>query len=113
MPKPSNKVIITCDVTGGIHAPTMSAALPVTADEIATQAIESAGAGAAILHLRARDPRNGRPTADPAVFKAFLPRIKDATDAVVNITTRRRSSRLDRRERVNLSRVFGGQGAKQ
>ncbi len=84
---PSKKVIITCAVTGGIHTPTMSDALPVTPDEIASQAIAAAEAGASILHLHARDPKDGRPTPDPAVFMQFLPRIKQATDAVINITT--------------------------
>src|ERR1700674_1998782 len=83
----SNKVIISCAVTGSIHTPTMSDALPITPDEIAAQAIEAAEAGAAILHLHARDPKDGRPTPDPAVYMRFLPRIKHATDAVVNITT--------------------------
>ncbi|WP_454917001.1 3-keto-5-aminohexanoate cleavage protein [Xanthobacter sediminis] len=82
-----SKVIITCAVTGGIHTPTMSDALPVTPDEIATQAIAAAEAGAAILHLHARDPQDGRPTPDPAVFLQFLPRIKQSCDAVINITT--------------------------
>jgi uncharacterized protein (DUF849 family) len=83
----SDKVIITCAVTGAIHTPTMSDALPITPDQIAAQAIEAAEAGAAILHLHARDPKDGRPTGDPKVFMEFLPRIKQATDAVVNITT--------------------------
>jgi uncharacterized protein (DUF849 family) len=83
----SGKVIITCAVTGSIHTPTMSPYLPVTPDEVASQAIEAAEAGAAILHLHARDPKNGMPTPDPAVFMEFLPRIKQATNAVVNITT--------------------------
>lgn len=83
----SGKVIITCAVTGSIHTPTMSPYLPVTPDEVAEQAIGAAEAGAAILHLHARDPKDGRPTPDPAVFMQFLPRIKQATDAVVNITT--------------------------
>lgn len=82
-----SKVIITCAVTGGIHTPTMSDHLPVTPDEIAAEAIAAAEAGAAILHLHARDPIDGRPTPDPAVFMQFLPRIKQATDAVLNITT--------------------------
>jgi uncharacterized protein (DUF849 family) len=81
------KVIITCAVTGSVHTPTMSPHLPVTPDQIATDAITAAEAGASILHLHARDPETGRPTADPAVFMQFLPRIKQATDAVVNITT--------------------------
>ena len=83
----SDKVIITCAVTGSIHTPTMSDALPITPDQIAEQAIGAAEAGAAILHLHARNPQDGRPTGDPAVFMQFLPRIKQATDAVVNITT--------------------------
>ncbi len=83
----SGKVIITCAVTGSIHTPTMSPYLPLTPDEVASQAIGAAEAGAAILHLHARDPKDGRPTPDPKVFMQFLPRIKQATDAVVNITT--------------------------
>src|ERR1700728_1066143 len=82
-----SKVIITCAVTGSIHTPTMSPYLPITPAEVAEQAIGAAEAGAAILHLHARDPKDGRPTPDPAVFMQFLPRIKQATDAVVNITT--------------------------
>jgi len=81
------KVIITCAVTGSIHTPSMSPHLPVTPDEIAAEAVAAAEAGAAILHLHARDPEDGRPSADPAHFMAFLPRIKQACDAVVNITT--------------------------
>jgi uncharacterized protein (DUF849 family) len=87
MPKKQNKIIITCAVTGGIHTPTMSDALPYTPDDIAAQAIAAAEAGAAILHLHARDPENGAPTPSPDVFMQFLPRIKQATDAVINITT--------------------------
>ena len=83
----SRKVIITCAVTGSIHTPTMSDHLPITPDEIAENAIGAAEAGAAILHLHARDPGTGAPTPDPAMFRQFLPRIKQATDAVVNITT--------------------------
>jgi uncharacterized protein (DUF849 family) len=83
----TGKVIITCAVTGSIHTPTMSPHLPLTPDEVAGQAIEAAEAGAAILHLHARDPRDGRPTPDPKVFMQFLPRIKQASDAVINITT--------------------------
>jgi uncharacterized protein (DUF849 family) len=82
-----SKVIITCAVTGSIHTPTMSPHLPLTPDDVARQAIDAAEAGAAILHLHARDPENGRPTPDPAVFMQFLPRIKQASNAVVNITT--------------------------
>lgn len=83
----NNKVIITCAVTGSIHTPTMSEHLPVTPNEIAEQSIAAAEAGASILHLHARDPKDGRPTPDPKVFMEFLPRIKQSTDAVVNITT--------------------------
>lgn len=82
-----NKVIISCAVTGSVHTPSMSPYLPLTPDEIATQAIEAAQAGAAILHLHARNPADGSPTADPAVFDQFVPRIRAATDAVINITT--------------------------
>jgi len=84
---PAPKVIITCAVTGGIHTPTMSDALPYKPEDIASQAIDAARAGAAILHLHARDPKDGRPTPDPDVFMQFLPRIKEATDAVINVTT--------------------------
>ena len=83
----SGKVVITCAVTGSIHTPTMSPYLPLTPDEVARQAIEAAEAGAAILHLHARDPKDGRPTPDPKVFMEFLPRIKQASEAVINITT--------------------------
>jgi uncharacterized protein (DUF849 family) len=87
MPQLANKVIITCAVTGSIHTPTMSDALPFTPDQIATQSIDAAKAGAAILHLHARDPKDGRPSPDPAVFMQFLPRIKAGCDAIINITT--------------------------
>ncbi|AUG55874.1 3-keto-5-aminohexanoate cleavage protein [Thalassospira marina] len=87
MAKASRKVIVTCAITGGIHTPSMSPYLPVTADEIAQQAIEAAEAGAAILHLHARNPEDGRPTQDPAAFARFLPRLKQSTDAVLNLTT--------------------------
>src|SRR5437016_9432175 len=83
----SDKVIITCAVTGSIHTPTMSEALPITPDQIAEQAIAAAEAGAAILHLHARDPKDGRPSPDPNVFMQFLPRIKQSCDAIINITT--------------------------
>ena len=83
----ARKVIITCAVTGSIHTPSMSPYLPITPDEIAEQAIAAAEAGAAILHLHARDPQDGRPSFDPAVYRQFLPRIHAATDAVINITT--------------------------
>ena len=82
-----SKIIITCAVTGSIHTPSMSPYLPITADEITESAVDAAEAGAAILHLHARDPVDGRPSADPAHFMAFLPRIKQASDAVLNIST--------------------------
>jgi uncharacterized protein (DUF849 family) len=81
------KVIITCAVTGAIHTPTMSPHLPITPAEIAEGAIGAAKAGAAIVHLHARMPADGRPTQDPEMFKQFLPKIKAATDVVINITT--------------------------
>lgn len=87
MANAKRKVIITCAATGSIHTPSMSPYLPVTPNEIAEAAIAAAEAGAAILHLHARDPETGRPTQDPAVFEQFLPRIKQSTKAVVNITT--------------------------
>ncbi|MCU0868583.1 MAG: 3-keto-5-aminohexanoate cleavage protein, partial [Burkholderiales bacterium] len=81
------KVIITCAVTGAIHTPSMSPHLPVTPDEIADAAIGAAEAGAAIVHLHAREPQDGRPTQDPAMFMRFLPKIRDASDVVINLTT--------------------------
>ncbi|SDL78049.1 3-keto-5-aminohexanoate cleavage protein [Aliiruegeria lutimaris] len=81
------KTIITCAITGAIHTPTMSDALPYTADDIATQALDAAEAGASVLHLHARNPENGAVSINPVDFAAFLPRIKQATDAVVNIST--------------------------
>ena len=87
MARASNKVIISCAITGGIHTPTMSEFLPLTPDQIAQHSIAAAEAGAAIIHLHARDPKDGRPTPDPEVFMQFLPRIKQNCNAVVNITT--------------------------
>jgi uncharacterized protein (DUF849 family) len=81
------KVIITCAPTGAIHTPSMSPYLPVTPQEIGDAALAAAKAGAAILHLHARDPEDGHPTQDPAVFQQFLPRIKSETDAVINLTS--------------------------
>ncbi|MEN9933409.1 MAG: hypothetical protein RIS17_1982 [Pseudomonadota bacterium] len=83
----TGKVIISCAVTGGIHTPTLSDALPFAPADIAAQAIAAAGAGAAILHLHARDPETGAPTGDPDVYRQFLPVIHQATDAVINLTT--------------------------
>jgi uncharacterized protein (DUF849 family) len=82
-----NKVIITCAVTGSIHTPSMSPYLPLTPEQVAEEAIAAANAGAAVLHLHARDPTDGRPVFEPAIFRQFLPQIHQATDAVINITT--------------------------
>ncbi|MEM8786821.1 MAG: 3-keto-5-aminohexanoate cleavage protein [Pseudomonadota bacterium] len=86
-PTVPGKVIITCAVTGAIHTPSMTPYLPVTPDEIAAEAIAAAEAGAAILHLHARNPETGQPDQSPEAFAPFLPRIKQGTNAVVNITT--------------------------
>lgn len=83
----SSKVIISCAITGSIHTPSMSPHLPVTAEEIANSAIEAAEAGAAIVHLHARNPEDGRPDQSPEAFEPFLKSIKSATNAVLNITT--------------------------
>jgi uncharacterized protein (DUF849 family) len=83
----SRKVIITCAVTGAIHTPSMSPYLPVTAEEIADAAVGAAEAGAAIVHLHARDPKTGRPDQTPEAFAPFLPVIKQRTAAVINLTT--------------------------
>jgi uncharacterized protein (DUF849 family) len=87
MARASNKVIITCAVTGAIHTPTLSAGLPFKPADIAAQAIAAAKAGAAILHLHARNPADGSPTGDPDVFAQFLPEIHASADAVINLTT--------------------------
>ncbi|HAW46566.1 MAG TPA: 3-keto-5-aminohexanoate cleavage protein [Roseovarius sp.] len=81
------EIIITCALTGSIHTPSMSPHLPITAGNIATAGIEAAEAGAAILHLHARDPETGQPSADPEHFRAFLPRLKQGCDAVLNLST--------------------------
>jgi uncharacterized protein (DUF849 family) len=81
------KVIITCAVTGSIHTPSMSPYLPVTPEEIAQASIEAARAGAAIVHLHARDPKDGSPTQDPELFRQFATKIKAASDVVLNFTT--------------------------
>ena len=83
----NDKVIITCAVTGAIHSPSMSPHLPVTPDEIVDESLAAVEAGAAILHLHARNPEDGRPDQSPEAFAEFLPRIKQNTNAVINITT--------------------------
>jgi uncharacterized protein (DUF849 family) len=85
--KPKRKVIITCAITGAIHTPTMSDALPYKPEDIAKQSIEAAEAGAAILHLHARNPINGAVSIDPDHFMAFLPQIQRDTNAVINLST--------------------------
>ena len=83
----SKKVIITCAITGAVHTPSMSPYLPKTPDEIAQAAIDASNAGAAVVHLHARDPENGKPSQDPEIFRQFLPRIARECDAIINITT--------------------------
>ena len=82
----SRKVIISCAITGGVHTPSMSDALPLTPEQIARESLAAAGAGAAIVHLHARGPE-GRPSSDPDIFMQFLPAIRMGSDVVVNITT--------------------------
>jgi uncharacterized protein (DUF849 family) len=83
----AGKVIISCAVTGSIHTPSMSPHLPVTAQEIAESALGAAQAGAAIVHLHARDPKDGRPDQSPEAFEPFLKVIKQRSDVVINLTT--------------------------
>ncbi len=83
----ARKVIITCAVTGAIHTPSMSPHLPITPDQITADAVAAAEAGAAIIHLHARDPETGKPDQTPEAFARFLPRVKQQTNAVINITT--------------------------
>jgi uncharacterized protein (DUF849 family) len=85
--KSPRPVIITCAVTGSIHTPSMSPHLPVTPEEIAEAALSAAEAGAAIVHLHARNPDDGRPDQTPEAFMRFLPAIKSKSDVVINITT--------------------------
>jgi uncharacterized protein (DUF849 family) len=82
-----SKVIISCAVTGAIHVPSLTPHLPITPEEIAAQSIAAAQAGAAIVHLHARDPQTGRPTPDPDGFAQFVPRIAEQSDVVINIST--------------------------
>lgn len=83
----SKPVIITCAPTGGIHTPTMSEHLPITPDQIAQASIEAAEAGAAIIHLHARNPETGKPDPRPELFQEFLPKIKGKSDAIINVST--------------------------
>ena len=82
-----SKVIITAAITGSIHTPSMSEHLPITPDEIADEAIRSYEAGAAVVHIHVRDPKNGRPSSDPALYREVLSKIKDKSDLVICITT--------------------------
>ena len=100
-----NKVIITCAITGAIHTPTMSPHLLITPDQITKDAIAAAEAGAAILHLHARNPETGQPDQTPEGFASFLPRIKQSTNAVINITTGG-SPYMTVEERVKPAAVF-------
>ena len=101
----TRKVVITCAVTGAIHTPSMSPHLPVTPDEIIADSLAAAEAGAAILHLHARNPENGRPDQTPEAFARFLPRIKQQTNAVLNITSGG-SPFMKVEERVKPAEVF-------
>jgi 3,5-dioxohexanoate:acetyl-CoA acetone transferase len=101
----TGKVIITCAVTGAIHTPSMTPYLPITPDQITEEAIAAAEAGASILHLHARDPKTGQPDQTPEGFAAFLPRIKQGTNAVINITTGG-SPYMTVKERVTPAAVF-------
>lgn len=83
----TRKVILTCAITGSGHTPTMSPYLPYTIDDVVAQSIEAAEAGASIIHLHARDPRDGRPTPDPDVFMEYLTRIKAKTDVVISVSS--------------------------
>jgi uncharacterized protein (DUF849 family) len=87
MARKQKKVIVSCAITGSIHTPSMSPHLPVTADEIARESLAAAEAGASIVHLHARDEANGRPLQEPSAFLRFLPRIREHSDVVINITT--------------------------
>ncbi|MEX3670533.1 3-keto-5-aminohexanoate cleavage protein [Paraburkholderia phenoliruptrix] len=104
MSNSSDKVIITCAVTGSAHVPSMSEYLPLTPQDIKAQALEAAEAGAAILHLHARNPEDGRPTPAPEVFQQFVPAIAAETDAVINISTGG-STRMTLDERLAYARV--------
>lgn len=83
----ADKVIITCAITGSIHTPSMSPHLPITPDQIAAEAIAASEAGAAMLHLHARNPDTGAPDQNPKLFAQFLSRIKQNTNSIINITT--------------------------
>lgn len=102
---PTRKVIVTCAVTGAIHTPSMSPHLPITPEEIAEAAIAAAQAGAAIVHLHARDPVTGKPDQRPEAFKSILAHMKGRTDAIVNLTTGG-SPYMTVRERIEPAKVL-------
>jgi uncharacterized protein (DUF849 family) len=99
MANKNRKIILSCAITGSVHTPTMSEYLPITPQQIVDSALEAAQAGAAILHLHARDPKNGKPSADPAHFQLICPVLAERTDAILNITTGG-SSRMKIEERL-------------
>jgi uncharacterized protein (DUF849 family) len=105
MARAARKAIITCAVTGAIHTPSMSPHLPITPDEIVAQALEAAEAGVAVLHLHARDPETGKPDQTPEGFARFLPRIKQGTNAVLNLTSGG-SPYMKVEERVRPAEIF-------
>lgn len=85
--RPAGTAIVTCAVTGSAHTPTMNSDMPVTVDEMVEQSVAAAGAGAAVIHLHARDPRDGRPSADVGLFREYCSGIKERSDAVLSLTT--------------------------
>ena len=102
---PANKIIVSAAVTGSVHIPSMSEHLPVTSAQIGDAAIEAANAGAAIVHLHARQDADGRPAFEPEVFGEFLPRIAEQTDAIVNISTGGATS-MTIEERLSAATTF-------
>ncbi len=100
--KNNRKVIISCAITGSVHTPTMSEYLPISPPQIVESAVEAAGAGAAILHLHARNPENGMPSADPAHFQQICPVLAERTNAILNVTTGG-STRMTIEERLAYS----------
>jgi len=85
--RPTGKVIVTCAVTGSAHTPTMNNDIPMTIDEHVEQSVAAAAAGAAVIHLHARNPQDGRPVSDVGIFRDYCRGIKDRCDAVISITT--------------------------
>jgi uncharacterized protein (DUF849 family) len=102
MANKNRKIILSCAITGSVHTPTMSEYLPITPQQIVDSALEAAQAGAAILHLHARDPKNGKPSADPEHFQQICPVLAERTDAILNITTGG-SARMSIEERLGYA----------